>query len=290
MANTKTSDPMELAFLDLEDATRDLIDGDTRLVLAGGPVGIGKSEAATRVVLEYSNSVRRRWELLTDEEKDEDPRRTRYTSDGRDFRPPYVTIPGGDRRLAKLYCYLFWCSYPGEIGVLDDVAAVAYKQSQELLNDACDSNRGGKVSCDVKNLPDPRVPNEFYFHGSLIIIHNWTTEEVNRIFHKRVLSRAATPIHFPDDPVILFDYVYRKAFIEKSLMGYLTAMNSTALGSRRGLGLSTTDAERVLHDVAQHYYANRIRVKEHSFRTMRRWSLQRVKHPDLLINGIVELS
>jgi len=36
---TLTSGPLELAFLDLQDPSYDLVDGDARLVLAGGPPG-----------------------------------------------------------------------------------------------------------------------------------------------------------------------------------------------------------------------------------------------------------
>jgi hypothetical protein len=271
--------PIDLAFLDLEDATRDLIDGDTKLVLVGGPPGIGKSENAMRVILEYSNRMRRRWEAKDDQDKLDDVRRTRYGPDGPEFNPPFVKIPGGSRKLPVLYCHLYWCSYPGEIGLIDDVPAIIYKNTQELLNDACDENRGGRVSCDVKTMPDPRVPSEYNHRGGLLVLHNWSQQQVEKVFHARVLSRAAPPIYFPSDPDILFRFVFRKAFVEKSLEGYLTRLNGSALGPSRGLGLSKTEADAVMADLAQFYSANRVRVKEHSFRTLRQWALQRSKYP-----------
>jgi hypothetical protein len=275
----QVSDPVDDAFRDLRDATQDLIDGDTRFVLVCGPVAIGKSDTAIRLIRSYSDRLESEWQAKSDQEKDEDKRRTIHTGDGRVFMPPFVNV--SQRYYADLYCAFYWFSFPGEIGVIDDVRAIRFSQSQDLLNDAADVTRGGKVVFQGKNVPGALVPREYNHQGGFLVIGNWTQEQVESftIFSEPVLSRGAK-IFFPREAEVLFSHVYRRAFVEKSLMGYLTRLDSYALGADRGLGLSSSEAEQVLAELASWYSTNDLRVKEHSFRMLRRVALQRRKYPN----------
>jgi hypothetical protein len=275
--------PIELAFIDLADATRDLVAGRIKLALCGGTVGIGKSEGSTKIILEYTTQVYKEWQAKSDEQKEEDWRRTRHNQkDGTlEFEPPFTKIPGGKRGVADLFCALYRCSCPGEIGIADDVPSARYKHWQEMINDAADATTGrGNVSCSINKLPDPNVPSEYAFNGALLIIHNWTQAEVEKYFHARVLSRAGSHvIHFPTEPWIVFNYVFRKAISEKSLMPYLMAPDIAALGAARGLGCSQAEAEEILDEVGRRYHFNRVRPQEHSFRVLRGWCFQRKYYP-----------
>jgi len=278
-----TNDPMQLAWADMSHAVKLVREGYTRLVFIGGAPGIGKSRQVIEDLRSYVQQEEALWAMIADENKRElAGRRTAITVEGQlVFVPPVHIIPGGDRNEINLYMHLYQCSYPGEIGVLDDAPAAAYKRPQELLNDACDEERNGKVSMDRghKILAACGVPTEYNFHGGLILIHNYTQAEINHIFHQRVRSRAYI-VNFPTDPAILFRYVYETGIKQKSLLPYLKALNNRALGRNRGLGLSDAEAQQCLNDLDKFYFTFQERVPEHSFRLLRTiamdWATDRV--------------
>jgi hypothetical protein len=289
-----SANPVYQAHAILKHRATQVITGRLKFLIGYGPPGIAKSQTINQLLAAVTEIERQKWDAHAIPKPQ---RRTIHDPEtGEDrFRPPYVLVQAGIS-FPVFFCRLFRTSRRGEIMFVDDVISLSDGRIQGMIQQATDPTHDGYCAYNYRaKLPYPDVPNEFHYHGGLIILTNFNRDEAHRkdsfkhLFNEAVLSRAEE-VHFPFDRGPLLEYILIEAIKKRGLMGFLRAPRGAGLEDAadgdmhqkdEGLGFRGSDDEAcaMIDEVGAFLLQNAARVERIEFRVARKLLRDRVFSP-----------
>lgn len=270
--------------------TEDVINGDTPLLIAYGPPGIGKSKGVFYKLKIYSDMLEQKWKANNHQPE----RRSAHDEQNPtvvSFNPPYRVVTG-QISYPVFHGVMYHASYRGEVLLIDDVTSLSDPKIQAALQQSSDPTHNGLVQYGVRaKLPDDTAPKKFNFMGGTVLITNFRKDDpdsvkaMRTLFNPAVLDRAEE-VDFPWDEAPLYQYVTKLAFgndPKQGLYEFMLKPRAFEADNRdmAGLGFKGGHKQAIAlqQEIFEFYRAKRARVTQPSFRMLRKWMTSRILHP-----------